>query len=148
MLSAVSTVVSYDITHFVPKMCGKLGCKVCKPVRTEKEIFEKLKFLPDHPQIQDDGHYQPFQEAIALNTTTEQDQPSQKGKKKASPLSFSPSVQHTRNADTIVQCNECSMWRLLFSKRKLSVTECATLQVVLEDILYTCGVSLDETRSS
>ena len=68
---------------FCTKKCGKLGCKVCKPVRMEKEIFEKLKFPPD-PQIQDDGHNLPFQEALAMNTTTEQDQPSQKGKKKAS----------------------------------------------------------------
>ena len=128
---------------FCIKKCGRLGCKVCKPVRMEKETFEKLKFLPD-PQMQDDGHYLPFQEAFALNTTTEQDRPSQKGKRKASPLSFSPSVQHARNTDIMVQCDECSMWRLLFSKHKLSAAERATLQVVLEDISYTCGASLDE----
>ena len=128
---------------FCIKKCGKLGCKMCKPVRMEKETFEKLKFLPD-PQMQDDGHYLPFQEPFALNTNTEQDRPSQKGKRKASPLSFSPSVQHARNTDIMVQCDECSMWRLLFSKHKLSAAERATLQVVLEDISYTCGASLDE----
>ena len=70
--------------------------------------------------MQDDGHYIPFAKAFTLNTT-EQDRPSLKGKKTAKPLSFSPSVQHAWNTDTMVQCDECSMWRLVFSKRKLSV---------------------------
>ena len=127
---------------FCIKKCGKEGCKVCKPVRMEKESFEKLRFLPD-PQMQDDGHYIPFAKAFTLNTT-EQDRPSLKGKKTAKPLSFSPSVQHARNTDTMVQCDECSMWRLVFSKRKLSVAARSTLQVILEDVSYTCGASLDD----
>ena len=100
---------------FCIKKCGEVQCKICKPVRMEKEAFQKLKFLPD-PQLQDDGHYLPFKEAFALDTTTEQDRPSLKGKKKANPLSFSPSVQHALNTGTVIQCDECSMWRLLFSK--------------------------------
>ena len=115
---------------------------MCKPVRMEKESFEKLRFLPD-PQMQDDGHYIPFVKAFTLNTT-EQDRPSLKGKKTAKPLSFSPSVQHAQNTDTMVQCDECSMWRLVFSKWKLSVAARSTLQAILEDVLYTCGVSLDD----
>ena len=58
------------------KKFGKEECKVCKPVRIEKEYFEKLRFLPD-PQMQDDGH---FAKAFTLNTT-EQDRPSLKGSK-------------------------------------------------------------------
>ena len=115
---------------------------MCKPVRMENETFEKLRFLPD-PLIQDDGHYMPFAKAFTLNTT-EQDRPSLKGKKAAKPLSFSPSVQHARNTDTMVQCDECCMWRLVFSKRKLSVSARNTLQTILEDVSYTCGASLDD----
>ena len=48
---------------FCIKKCGKLGCKVCKPVRMEKQTFEKLKFLPD-PKMQDDGHYLPFKSPL------------------------------------------------------------------------------------
>ena len=76
-----------------------------------------------------------FAKAFTLNTT-EQDRPSLKGKKAAKRLSFSPSVQHAWNTDTMVQCDECSMWRLVFSKRKLSVAVHSTLQAILEDISY------------
>ena len=66
---------------FCIKKCREEGCKVCKPVRMEKESFEKLRFLPD-PQMQDDGHYIPFAKAFTLNTN-EQDRP---GKKAAKPV--------------------------------------------------------------
>jgi hypothetical protein len=36
------------------------------------------------------------------------------------------------------------MWRLVFSKRKLSVAARNTLQSVLEDVSYTCGASLED----
>lgn len=36
------------------------------------------------------------------------------------------------------------MWRLVFSKRKLSVGERSTLQSILEDVSYTCGASFDD----
>ena len=36
------------------------------------------------------------------------------------------------------------MWRLVFSKRKLSVGERTTLQSILEDVSYTCGESFDD----
>jgi hypothetical protein len=29
---------------------------------------------------------------------------------------FTPSVQHSRNTDTMVQCTQCDKWRLVFSK--------------------------------
>ena len=127
---------------FCIKKCGKDGYKVCKPVRIEKESFEKLRFLPD-PQMQGDGHYMPFAKVFPLETT-EQDRPSQKGKQSAKPLSFSPSAQHIRNTDTMVQCDECSMWRLVFSKRKLSIAARSTLQSILEDVSYTWGSSFDD----
>ena len=57
------------------------------------------------------SHYLPLHEPFALNTNTEQDR---KGKRKASPLSFSPRVQHAQNTDIMFQCDECSMWHLLF----------------------------------
>ena len=105
----------------------------------DKSSFEKLRFLPD-PLMQEDGHYLPFDQVFTRDTT-EQDRPSLKGKLKAKPLSFSPCVQHINNTGTVIQCEECNMWRLVFSKRKLSV---GTLQSILEDVSYTCGASFDD----
>ena len=59
-------------------------------------------------------------------------------------LSFSPSKQHVLNVDTIVQCEECNMWRLLFSRKKLSVCDKKQLQDILADTAYTCGATLEE----
>ena len=36
------------------------------------------------------------------------------------------------------------MWRLIFSKKKLSAPARSALQVILEDVSYTCGASLDD----
>ena len=93
--------------------------------------------------MQNDGHYMPIAKAFPLNTT-EQYRPSLKGMKSTKPLSFSPSVQHICNTDTLVQCDECSMWRLVFSKPKLSIATRSTLQSILEDISQTCGSSFDD----
>ena len=66
----------------------------------------------------------------------------QRQKKKT--LSFSPSKQYVLNVDTIVQCEECNMWRLLFSRKKLSVRDKKQLQDILADTAYTCGATLEE----
>lgn len=44
----------------------------------------------------------------------------------------------------MVQCEDCSMWRLVFSKRELSATARSTLQAILEDILYISGAILND----
>lgn len=127
---------------FCIKKCGKDDCSVCRPVRMERAKFEQLRFLPD-PIMQEDGHYLPFEKAFTRNTT-EKDRPSLIGKSTAKPLSFSPSVQHAKNTDTMIQCEECDMWRLVFSKKKLSVAARTTLQSILEEVSYTCGASLED----
>ena len=53
-------------------------------------------------------------------------------------------MQHINNTGTVIQCEECNMWRLVFSKRKLSVGEHSTLQSILEDVSYSCGASFDD----
>ena len=105
--------LSTTTLHILYQEVWKTRVQSVQASKNGKETFEKLKFLPD-PKMQEDGHYLPFQEPFALNTTTEQDRPSQKGKRKASPLSFSPRVQHAQNTDIMFQCDECSMWHLLF----------------------------------
>ena len=52
-------------------------------------------------------------------------------------LSYSPSVQHVKNTNVMVQCEECLMWRL-FSKRKLTLPQQKSLETVMADISYSC----------
>ena len=44
----------------------------------------------------------------------------------------------------MVQCEDCSMWRLLFSKRKLTKVQGRTLEAILSDVLYSCGASFED----
>ena len=55
---------------------------------------------------------------------------------------FSPSVQHFKNTKTMVQCEECNKWRLVFSKRVLKDFQRDELQRLLEETAYTCGLLL------
>ena len=76
-------------------------------------------------------------------STTEQHRPSlqvRKGRKKTLP--FSASIQHVKNVDVMLECEECQMWRLLYSKHKLSASDRRALQHALEDVTYTCGAQL------
>ena len=78
-------------------------------------VFDTVRHLPD-PTINpsEPKHYLSFDEAM-LKETTEKDCPSLKNHKKKV-MSYSPSVQHVKNANIMIKCKECSMWRLLFSK--------------------------------
>ena len=126
---------------FCVKKCGSPECTLCKPVRMDPELFKSIHFLPD-PLIGEDNHYKCFSDVYG-STTTERDCPSSQSKAKKS-LSFSPSKQHVLNVDTMVQCEECSMRRLLFSRKKLSVHDKKQLQDILADIEYMCGATLEE----
>ena len=99
---------------FCIKKCRKEDCTICKPVIMDTETFQSLHFLPD-PLLQDDGHYVPFSLAFG-SETTEKGCPSFKGSK-AKKLSCTPSVQHVHNTNTMIQCEECDMWRLYFLKK-------------------------------
>ena len=59
-------------------------------------------------------------------------------------LPFYASVQHVKNAQLMVQCEECNMWQLVFSKHKLNATQRQRLQVILEWHSYSCGAKLSE----
>ena len=62
--------------------------------------------------------------------------------KRTKTLPFSGSVQHVKNVDTMLQCDECNMWRLLYCRYKLSNKEKADLGAALQDISFTCGAQL------
>ena len=47
------------------------------------------------------------------------------------------------NVGIMVQCEQCVMWRLLYSKRKLTLSE-KQQQSLFEDVSYSCGAMLEE----
>ena len=44
----------------------------------------------------------------------------------------------------MVKCEECEMWCLLYSPRKLSSTARQELATLLDDYTFTCGASLND----
>jgi len=79
-----------------------------------------------------------------------QNRPSSKPKPKSkrAKMPFSPSVQHARNTDFMVECAECSKWRLVFAKTKLKKNQKEKLQTAFEGIEYTCGLLVDDIQTS
>jgi hypothetical protein len=55
---------------------------------------------------------------------------------------FHPSAQTAKNVGVVIQCEECSKWRCLHSKRKLHTKARRELEVLLETTLYSCGANL------
>ena len=75
------------------------------------------------PVPEEYGHYRSFDEALGY-VTDESHRPSMHTKaKRRKTLPFSASLQHVKNVDLMLQCEECSMWRLLYSKHKLNHIE-------------------------
>ena len=99
--------------------------------------------IPD-PIPGDDDHYKRYVEVYGLDTT-EEHRPSLLTARKTAlqSLGFTPSQQHVRNG-VLIQCDECGMWRLLFSKQKLNYQELSELERSLDDVSYSCGLSLSE----
>ena len=46
----------------------------------------------------------------------------------------------------MLQCDECAMWRLLYSKFKLTKKERTDLQAAIEDVSFTCGAPLQDLQ--
>lgn len=101
--------------------CRESSCTLCKPPHLPLSLFSTLKHIP-HPTPMEDMHYFPFCEAFYM-TTTEEHRPSYKAPKKVKKkrkLPYYATVQHVKNAGIMVQCSECNMWRLVFSRSKLT----------------------------
>lgn len=90
-------------------------------MRLPKEVFDQLHWLPD-PIPGADLHYLPFDEVFGKHTT-EEHRPSFKPKRTKKSHPFPASIQHVKNVDMMLLCDECEMWRLLYSKRKLKVID-------------------------
>ena len=66
-----------------------------------------------------DDHYLSFDEVFSMNTS-EKDHPSLSHAKS---LPFTPSNRYVQHVGVMVQCEECDLWRLLYSKQKLALSE-------------------------
>ena len=89
-----------------------------------------------------DGHYKRFEEVFGMSTVEEHRPSLQKITKKRLP--FYPSVQHVRNCNTMLMCDECGMWRLVYSTRKLKAVEIRKLNATLDGLSFSCGADLQE----
>ena len=107
---------------FQIKKCGSDACDICKPINLPKEVFDSLIVLPD-PVPCEDGHYKTLEELFGTETDRNHRPSLQKTPKRKKTLPFSASVQHIKNVDLMLQCDDCAMWRLLYSKFKLTRKE-------------------------
>ena len=106
-------------------------------------VFAKIKNFPD-PMMKDDGYYRSFAESLGSDTSEEHRPSLQKRAQKDKTLPFYPSVQHLNNCGLMLMCDECGMWRLIYSKRKLTNDERERLDASLSGLSFSCGSLLQE----
>ena len=103
------------------KKCGIENCNICQPPRLHQDIFKTLHMLPDPVPVEDE-HYLPFEKMYSTPTTEVHRPSSSKRSKKVKNIPFVASNQHARNVNLMFQCEECGMWRLIYSKKKIDIT--------------------------
>ena len=124
--------------------CGKVNCDICLPPRLEPHIFSTLNHLPD-PVPGSEGHYKKFFDVFGTTTTEEHRPSSKKRSSKDKSLPFSASIQHVKNIDMMLMCDECEMWRLLYAKRKLKKHERIEVEQGLNGLSFSCGAQLQDS---
>ena len=134
------TVVSEDTTLTVKK-CFSESCGICSPPRLPPAVYQDLHYLPD-PILSDseDGHYKSFDKMYGQQTT-EKDRPSAKRAKETGSHCFT--VKNVKNANLMLQCEECELWLLIYSEAKLTQVQKSSLQDGLWDSVFTCGSSIE-----
>ena len=85
------------------------------------------------------------EDTVYNTVTSEEHRPSlQNHPVRQKTLPFVASVQHAKNTNLMVQCEECEMWCLVYSKYKLTKAELTELSTAINDYTYTCGASLSD----
>ena len=110
--------------------------------RLPQELFSKIHFIPD--PVPGDGHYKAFEAVYGMMTDDRHRQSLKKVPRREKRLPFVASVQHAKNTNLILQCEECEMWRHVYSRFKFSNEDRTTLDRILEDCTFTCGASLSD----
>ena len=107
---------------------------ICTPPRLSEEIFKQLKPLPD-PTPGIDNHYLSFSHVFGQNTS-EEHRPSLNLKKPKKTLPFSASIQHVKNVDMMMFCEECGMCVFCIVKLNLKTTAYSTRVIAQHLVLY------------
>ena len=123
--------------------CGSTDCSICRPPRLPKEIFDTLHHIPN--PIREGDVYKPFSEVYGTETT-EKDRPSlqSSAEKRVHGIPFNPSGQFAHNVGKTIRCTECDRPRVMYAARKVHFRDQSKLEAVLDDIIYTCGMGLQE----
>ncbi len=116
---------------------------MCKPIRLSGVIFDSLKPFPD-PMPGSDGHFMAFEEVYGTETTEKHRPSSVKKSSKHCSLPFHGKLQHVKNANLMIECEEYGMWRLVYALRKLNSTQRSSFQNSLSGISFSCGAPLQE----
>ena len=126
---------SFDILK-----CGSSQCNYCSPPRLPMDVFVTLQHLP-LPTPGCDNHYKSFSEVYGTKTS-EEHRPSLTSKSPKKTVPFPTSVQHAKNTNIMVMCEECDMWRLVYCQTKLSSEQREYLQSQLDHHSFSCGADL------
>lgn len=112
-------------------------------MRLPREVFDKLKPFPD-PMPSDDEHYMSFEEVYGSDTSEKHRPSAHKKSTKQRSLPFHGKLQHVKNANFMIECDECGMWRLVYSLRKLNSSQRSSLEKSLSGMSFSCGAPLQE----
>ena len=88
-----------------------MSCDICKPVCLPQEVFRQLKPFPD-PEPGVDQHYKVFNDIYGTKKSEKYRQTLSKRSKTQQTLLFHGKAQHVCNADLMLECEECGMWRM------------------------------------
>ena len=89
--------------------------------------------------------YKPFSEVYGT-VTTEKDRPTlqSSAERRGHGMPFNFSGQFARNVVETLHCAECNRLRVVYGACIVHFCEQLKLETVLDDILYTCGMDLQE----
>ena len=83
-----------------------------------KLFYLGIHRLPD-PVLNDDGHFECFEQVFGTETDERScpsvEEAKQKVKKR---IPFNTTQQRVKNVNMVVQCEECEMWRIVYSKKR------------------------------
>ena len=124
--------------------CGKANCDICLPPKLGPDLFSTLNHLPD-PVPGTEEHYKKILDVFGTRTTEEHRPSSKKRSSKDKSLPFSASIQHVKNIDMMLMCDECEMWCLLYAKKKLKKHERKEVEQGFNGLSFSCGAQLQDT---
>ena len=86
------------------------------------------------------GHYKSFSE-VYVTATIKKDLPSKTATKTTS-CQFT--LKHVKNTNLMLQCDECDLWRLVYSDVKLTPAQRSLLENAFADCSFTYGSTVND----